>query len=462
MHATRILIIGSGYVGLVSGACFAEMGNKVICLDIDEEKIASLASGKIPFYEPGLEELVHKNIREKRLSFTTSYAEGISRSNVIFIALPTPSNPDGSADISYLLSAGQEIAKHLSEYCLIVNKSTAPVGTVEKIKETIRETLRKLDKYCEFDVASNPEFLKEGGAIQDCLKPDRIIFGTERSKASKILRKIYSGFSLSKEKILEMDIRSAELTKYAANAMLACRISFMNEIAAICETYDVNIHNVRKGIGTDSRIGHQFLYAGGGFGGSCFPKDLRAIINMAENSTTKAPLLQAIYAVNQQQKTLMGEKILDYFSKHGGIQDKTLAIWGLAFKPNTDDIREAPSLVLIDMLVSRGANLRLYDPMAMANVQNYLAPSKQITFCENEREAAKNADGICLVTEWKQFRFVDMQEILTSMKGNGFFDARNQYCHHEMREIGFHYFGIGIPRSKTPLVETILQKYACR
>ncbi|GAB4190936.1 MAG: UDP-glucose/GDP-mannose dehydrogenase family protein [Simkaniaceae bacterium] len=458
----RILMIGSGYVGLVSAACFAEMGNQVICLDIDEQKIAALSQGKVPFYEPGLEELVKKNIREKRLIFTSSYEYGVRESTVIFLALPTPSREDGSANISFLLQAAKEISKYMDTYRLIVNKSTAPIGTVHKIKETIHNSLQEQIKICDFDVASNPEFLKEGAAVQDCLKPDRIILGVENETAAQMLRKIYSGFMMSKERILEMDVRSAELTKYAANAMLASRISFMNEIASLCEYFDLDIHQIRKGIGSDSRIGHQFLYAGAGFGGSCFPKDLRALIQMAGSSQIDTPLLQAVYEVNRRQKMLLGKKITQYFSPKKGLDGKTIAIWGLSFKPNTDDIREAPSLTLLEMLQQTGAKLHLYDPIAMDNVKKIFPPSDKIIYCESESMAAKNADAVCLVTEWKQFRFIDLKEILASMKGRAFFDGRNQYSPEEMQSIGFEYIGIGIPKPNTALLEELLKEHAYR
>lgn len=436
----NILIVGTGYVGLVTGACLAEMGHSVLCLDIDENKVQDLENGIIPFYEPGLEELVKRNCAAKRLAFTTNYQKGVSASQVCFLAVPTPSQEDGSCDLSYVLQAAKEIGKHMTGYRLIVNKSTVPVGTAAIVKQTL---LQSLVNEIPFDVVSNPEFLKEGSAVADCMKPDRIIIGVDSLKAEQILKEIYAPFTLNRDRILTMDIPSAEMTKYAANAMLATRISFMNEMASLCEKVGANINDVRIGIGSDQRIGTHFLYAGIGYGGSCFPKDIRALKALAQEKGVSTPILQAVDSVNEMQKRVLLKKISSYFK--GALEGKTIAIWGLSFKPDTDDIREAPSLKLIEELLACGAHLRLYDPVSMKKALRHLPNTSQIRWCENEYEAAQHADAVALVTEWKQFRFVDLEEILKKMQGKAFFDGRNQYKPHEMRTRGFDYFGIGLP-----------------
>lgn len=436
----NILIIGTGYVGLVTGACFAEMGHHVICLDIDAKKIADLEQGIIPIFEPGLEEIVKRNVEAKRLSFTTDYKKGIEASLVCFLALPTPAGEDGSCDLKYVLSAAREIGRLMPGYRIIVNKSTVPVGSAAKVRQAVLEAQ---EKPIPFDVVSNPEFLKEGSAVADCMKPDRIILGVDSPKAAEAMKEIYTAFTLNHDRILVMDLPSAEMTKYAANAMLATRISFMNEIAGLCEKVGANINNVRIGIGSDHRIGYHFLYAGIGYGGSCFPKDICALKAMAKQAGYETPILEAVDAINERQKQLLVKKISAYFKN--SLAHKTIAIWGLSFKPDTDDIRESPALKLIEELLQRGAHLRLYDPIAMKKTRNYLAYHPHIQWCENEYEAASGADAVALVTEWKQFRFVDFEEILSKMQGRAFFDGRNQYKHHEMNAKGFHYFGIGIP-----------------
>ena len=445
----HILVIGAGYVGLVSASCFAEMGNHVICLDIDQEKIDRLSKGQIPIYEPGLEELVGRNLEAKRLEFTTAYAYGVKNSKICFIAVATPSTPDGSCDLTYVENASLQIAKHLSEDKLIVIKSTVPVGTSAFVQKLIREEIEKrsLDLTC--DVVSNPEFLKEGAAVNDCLKPDRIILGSNSEEALLKMKELYSSFTLNHEKILCMDPLSAEMTKYAANAMLATRISFMNELSLLCEKLGANIHNVRVGIGSDPRIGYHFLYSGVGYGGSCFPKDIRALQAMAEMQECPMLLLCAVEEVNQNQKKIMAKKIRASFPQEK-IKGKTIGIWGLSFKPDTDDMREAPSIDLIGELLSLGANLRLFDPVAMENAKRIFKGQDNITFCRDEYEASENADAIVLMTEWKQFRFVDFERILKSMKGNAFFDGRNQYKPHEMKAKGFDYFGIGVVLRSEP------------
>jgi UDPglucose 6-dehydrogenase len=434
----NLLMIGTGYVGLVTGACLAEMGHQVICLDIDAEKIAALQKGIVPIYEPGLEELVKRNIAagSGRLTFTTDYKQGVQNSKVCFIAVPTPSKEDGSCDLSYVLSAARSIAEAMTDSLLIVTKSTVPVGTFQKIRQTMQQCTS-----ISFDVVANPEFLKEGAAVADCMKPDRIILGVESPSAAQIMKEIYASFTINHDRILVMDTASAEMTKYVANAMLATRISFMNEMAGLCEKLGANIQQVRIGIGSDQRIGYQFLYAGAGYGGSCFPKDIRALQAMAHEAGFDAPLLHAIDSINERQKQVLAKKIKTYF---GSISKKTIAIWGLAFKPDTDDLREAPALKLIEELLNQGAFVRLFDPIAMSKAQQFL-DHPHITWCRDEYHAAEGSDGIALVTEWKQFRFVNLDTISKAMQGKAFFDGRNQYKKDEMKAKGFHYFGIGIP-----------------
>jgi UDPglucose 6-dehydrogenase len=431
----NLLVIGTGYVGLVTGACLSDMGHHVICLDIDAEKIAALEKGIVPIYEPGLEEIVQRNISAGRLKFTTDYQSSVQNSKVCFIAVPTPSKEDGSCDLSYVLAAARSVAESMLDPMVIVTKSTVPVGTSQKIRQTIEETTK-----IPFDVVSNPEFLKEGAAIADCMKPDRIILGVESPHAASVMKEIYSSFTINHDRIIIMDTASAEMTKYVANAMLAARISFMNEMAGLCEKLGANIQQVRIGIGSDQRIGYHFLYAGAGYGGSCFPKDIRALQAMARETSYDAPLLQAIDTINERQKKLLAKKMNAHF---GSISKKTIAIWGLTFKPDTDDLREAPALKLIEELLNQGAHVRLYDPIAMTKAQKLLN-HPNITWCLDEYDAAKGSDAVALVTEWKQFRFVDLDIIAKSMQGKAFFDGRNQYKKDEMKAKGFHYFGIGV------------------
>lgn len=436
----QILMVGTGYVGLVTGACFAEMGHTVMCLDIDAEKIRKLEEGIIPIYEPGLEEIVKRNIKQRRLFFTTDYQKAVAFAPVCFIGVPTPSREDGSCDTSYVEAAAREIGANMTSYKIIVNKSTVPVGTASRVAAVIREATD-----IPFDVVSNPEFLKEGAAVQDCLKPDRIIIGADNPKAAEVLKEIYSAFTLNHERILFMDTLSAEMTKYAANAMLATRISFMNEIADICKKVGANVNEVRKGIGSDSRIGYSFLYPGVGYGGSCFPKDIRALIAIAKNAGTEPLLLQAADSVNNRQKKVLGQQMIRYFAKRGGLKGKTIAIWGLSFKPDTDDMREAPSLTFIEDLLKQGAHLRLFDPVAMSNARKLLDGLPNIEWCNDEFDAAKGADAVALLTEWKQFRLVDFKPIREKMKGAAFFDGRNQYKPLDMKQKGFDYISIGAP-----------------
>ncbi|MBM3191774.1 MAG: UDP-glucose/GDP-mannose dehydrogenase family protein, partial [Chlamydiae bacterium] len=420
----RILIVGTGYVGLVTGACFAKNGHKVICLDINKEKIATLSQGKIPIYEPGLQELVAECLHKKTLEFTSDYAS-IDGCSTVFITVPTPSTEGGKADLSYLEQAVLQAITHANGPKLFVIKSTVPPGTFYHIKDLIQKTLQEQKKSFSIDLVSNPEFLREGSAVYDCLRPDRVILGYESTTLIPILQKLYDPFDLPQDALILMDPTSAEMTKYAANAMLATRISFMNELAGLCEKLHANIEQVRIGIGSDKRIGPQFLHAGVGFGGSCFPKDIRALKAVAENVAYPTPILNAVEAINHKQKKLLGEKISRYFASRGGIQGKTIAIWGLAFKPNTDDIREAPSLELIEELRQAGARLRLFDPVAMENTKCLFQQQRDLFFCLDEYEAGTGADAIALLTEWPQFRSTNLEQVLTSMKGQALFDGRN-------------------------------------
>ena len=437
----KILVIGTGYVGLVTGACFAEMGHQVMCLDIDHEKIESLKKGVIPIFEPGLEEIVKRNSESGRLQFTTDYSFGVAFGDLCFIAVSTPTSEDGSADLSYVRRATVQIATHMDCHKIIVNKSTVPVGTASMVREIIATTLAERRLALTFDVVSNPEFLKEGDAISDFMKPDRIVIGTDSPHSEEIMRELYAPFNLNHERLLVMDPLSSEMTKYAANAMLASRISFMNEMARVCEKVGADISSVRKGIGSDKRIGYSFLYAGAGYGGSCFPKDIKALKATAQHQGIDVPLLDAIEEVNERQKHLIGEKIEKVFGKD--LFGKTIAIWGLAFKPGTDDLREAPALVLLRTLLEQGAHVRLFDPIAMKKAKQLIKRSPQIVFCKDEFEAARGCDAVALMTEWKQFRFLDFKKVRAEMKGRAFFDGRNQYHPDEMALLGFDYYCIG-------------------
>lgn len=439
----RILIIGTGYVGLVTGTCMAEMGHHVICLDINQQKIDGLNKGIIPIYEPGLEEMVKRNVKAHRLQFTTDYAGSVANTQVCFIAVDTPVTSTGQADLQYVHRVANAIGEHMNEYHIIVNKSTVPVGTANEVEQIIRDVLHRRNLDIDFDVVANPEFLKEGNAINDCMKPDRVIIGTESPRAAAVMQEIYAPFMLSHERLILMDVASAELTKYAANAMLAARISFMNELAGLCELTGADVNKIRKGIGSDKRIGYSFLYAGPGFGGSCLPKDIRALRGHAESLGYEMPLIEAIEQVNKRQKQVVGHKIAHYFSSREGLTGKTIGILGLAFKPDTDDMREAASIVLITQLLQAGAHVRLFDPVAMDNAKKHLPDNPNITWCENELEVASQADALALMTEWKQFRFLDFTEILNRMKGRAFFDGRNQYNPQEMCKKGFDYISIG-------------------
>lgn len=436
-----LLVIGTGYVGLVTGACLAEMGHTVICLDIDKKKIENLNQGILPIYEPGLEEIVKRNVKANRLRFTTDYSSSVASALVCFLTVDTPETSEGSADLRYIKKAAQTVAEHMDGYRIIVNKSTVPVGTAYQIAQVIKDTLEKRQLDIEFDVVSNPEFLKEGNAINDCMKPDRVIIGSNSERALAVMKEIYSPFMLSHERLITMDIPSAEMTKYASNVMLAARISLMNELAGVCEAYGADINKVRIGVGSDKRIGYSFIYPGPGYGGSCFPKDIKALRSQARAVNFPTPILDAVEIVNHRQKQLLGQKVIHYFNAE--LENKTIAILGLAFKPDTDDMRAAPSLVLIQQLLERGAALRLFDPIAMNNAKKMIPDTPVISWCTDEIDAVTNADAIVLVTEWKQFRFLDFNLVLSKMKGRAFFDGRNQYQAEEMARKGFDYFCIG-------------------
>ncbi|HOK38389.1 MAG: UDP-glucose/GDP-mannose dehydrogenase family protein [Bacteroidales bacterium] len=434
----KISIVGTGYVGLVSGTCFSEMGIITSCVDIDEAKIEKLKKGIMPIWEPGLEEMVKRNVEKGRLSFTTSLKESLVDADACFIAVGTPPDEDGSADLQYVLGVAHEIGKHINNYMVVVTKSTVPIGTSEKVRMAVKEEIQKRGVNIEFDVVSNPEFLKEGDAIEDCLHPDRIVVGTDSERAKKIMDRLYKPFVLNGHPIIYMDIPSAELTKYAANAMLATKISFMNDIANFCELVGADINSVRKGIGSDHRIGPYFIYAGMGYGGSCFPKDVKALIRTAEEYNYSLKILKAVDDVNNTQKSTLYRKALKHFN--GDLKDKKFAIWGLSFKPNTDDMREAPSLVLIKNLLDAGAKIYAYDPVAMHEAKRIFG--NKINYVEDPYFALDDADGMFLVTEWTEFRILNYPK-MEKMKNKVIFDGRNIYEPQELRQRGFVYYSIG-------------------
>lgn len=435
----KISIVGSGYVGLVTGTCFAEVGINVHCVDVDKRKIDGLKKGIIPIFEPGLEAMIHHNTEKDRLHFSTDLASTLDDCEVVFIAVGTPPGEDGGADLQYVLEVAREVGRNINDYILVVTKSTVPVGTANKVKQAIKEELGKRELDIPFDVASNPEFLKEGAAIADFLKPDRIVIGLESARAEKIMKKLYKPFTLNGHPIILMDIPSAEMTKYAANAMLATRISFMNEVANLCEIMGANVDMVRNGIGSDPRIGNKFIYPGIGYGGSCFPKDVKALIKTAKENNYSMNLLKAVEEVNAAQKEVLFRKVKKYFK--GELKGKKIALWGLSFKPQTDDMREAPSRVLVDLFFEEGCTITAYDPIAMVEAKRALGD--KITLATNQYDALRGANCLLLVTEWKEFRVPELKRMKELMENPAIFDGRNIYDRREMIEAGFDYFAIG-------------------
>ncbi len=441
----KLTVIGTGYVGLVTGACFAEMGSTVTCVDIDKEKIENLKNGILPIYEPGLENLVIQNYKEGTLNFSTSLEQASKESNIFFIAVGTPPGEDGSADLQYVLQVAKEIGRHINEYSVIIDKSTVPVGTADKVKAAIQKELEKRGVSIEFDVVSNPEFLKEGAAVNDFLKPDRIVIGVDSQRAAKMMKRLYAPFSRNREKVISMNVRDAEMTKYAANSMLATKISFMNEISNICERLGVDVENVRKGIGSDSRIGYSFIYPGCGYGGSCFPKDVKALIKTSKDQGFVPELLNAVEKRNTLQKQVLSDKIIKRFGKD--LSDKTFCMWGLSFKPGTDDMRDSSSTVILRELINLGAAVKAFDPVAMDQArkefpEDWFAKG-QLKLEASQYKSIKNTDALILVTEWKTFRQPDLKTMADTMKQLIIFDGRNQYDPEEVSEAGFEYHGIG-------------------
>jgi UDPglucose 6-dehydrogenase len=445
----KISVVGTGYVGLVTGTCFAETGNTVFCVDNNAEKVLKMQNGQIPIYEPGLDALFERNISQGRLKFTTNLAEGIEGAKIIFLALPTPPGADGSADLKYILQVAEELGPLLKDYTVIVDKSTVPVGTAEKVRAKIA-----MGAIVPFDVVSNPEFLREGVAVDDFMKPDRVVIGTSSERSKELMEKLYAPYVRQGNPVIFMDERSAELTKYAANAFLAAKITFMNEIANLCEKVGANVDDVRKGIGSDSRIGKRFLFAGIGYGGSCFPKDVQALSKTSEENAYDFKMLNAVMEVNEEQKTRLVPKLKDYF--HGSLAGKKIAMWGLAFKPNTDDIREAPSLYNIKELLSEGASVTVYDPEAQQNV--YQQMGDKISYAKDQYEAVDGADALMIMTEWPVFRTPDFDILSKKLKNRVIFDGRNLFEPHEMKELGYHYESIG--RNPVILAKEILTEKA--
>lgn len=430
----NICMVGIGYVGLVTGTCLAESGNEVICVDIDAHKVSLLKRGKIPIYEPGLGTLIERNVKEKRLTFTTNLAGAVKDSLIIFIAVGTPPKHDGTPNLGHVFEVAREISKEINGYKVVVTKSTVPVGTSEKVKRIISK-----EANYPFGIASNPEFLKEGAAIDDFMKPDRIILGVADPEVEEVMRELYAPFVRTGNPIIAMDIRSAEMTKYAANAMLATRISFMNELANLCEAVGADVSAVRSGIGSDPRIGSSFLFPGVGYGGSCFPKDVQALIRTAEEYNQDLKILPAVEAVNQKQRELLAERVIGHFKKN--LKDKTIAIWGLSFKPNTDDMREAPSIFIINKLLKQGARIKVYDPVALPNAKKEFG--NKISYSKDNYGILNGADALAVVTEWNEFRRPNFEKMLKLMKTPVIFDGRNIYSPHKLKEMGFEYYGIG-------------------
>jgi UDPglucose 6-dehydrogenase len=437
----QLTIFGSGYVGLVTGACMAEMGNHVVCYDIDEEKIARLNKGEVPIYEPGLEAYIARNMESGRLEFTTDVKKAVDHGLFQFISVGTPPDEDGSADLKHVLAVARAIGENMDEYRIVVDKSTVPVGTADKVSAEIHRTLKERAKSVEFDVVSNPEFLKEGEAISDFMKPDRIIIGTDNPRTAELLRSLYEPFNRNHDRFLSMDIRSAELTKYAANAMLATKISFMNELANLAERFGADIENVRLGIGSDPRIGYHFIYPGAGYGGSCFPKDVRALAKSAEAAGYNAALLEAVEDVNARQKLRMFEKLQSHYS--GDLAGKTIALWGLAFKPRTDDMREAPSRVVMEALWEAGASVRAYDPEAMPEAARIYPDQEGLELCDTAYDALEGCDSLVIITEWQEFRSPDFDHVKKVLTEPVIFDGRNLYDPLQLRTMGITYYAIG-------------------
>ena len=437
----KIAVIGSGYVGLTTGACFAEMGNTVISVDKDENKIKHLNEGKVPIYEPGLEEMILRNMAAKRLNFTLNIQQAVVESQIIFIAVGTPPGEDGSADLQYVIAAAEEIAGFMNEPKIIVNKSTVPVGTADLVSEKIQAKLQERGSELKFTVVSNPEFLKEGSAIDDFMSPDRVVIGTDNQAAGEIMRTLYAPFCRTNDRVMLMSIRSAEMTKYTANAFLATKISFINEISRLCDAYEADIAEVRNGICSDSRIGYKFIFPGVGFGGSCFPKDLKALIKMSAKVGYEPRILTAVEEVNAAQKRELVEKVIAHFGRN--LKGKTFAVWGLAFKPQTDDMREAPSIVIINELIALGATIKAYDPVAMQEAKKVFGNNHSVTLCADEYETLKDAEAMLLITEWHQFRYPDLERMSKIMRNKVIFDGRNQYNPKTVKEMGFTYYGIG-------------------
>ncbi|MDR3237697.1 MAG: UDP-glucose/GDP-mannose dehydrogenase family protein [Spirochaetia bacterium] len=439
----KLSIVGTGYVGLVSGTCFAEMGNTVYCVDTDAEKIEGLKKGKIPIYEPGLEDLVLSNFRRGNLRFTTEIKEALKETDIIFIAVGTPTGEDGSADLQYVLQVAKSIGGFMEHDLIVVDKSTVPVGTADKVRDAVSKELAKRGAQYAFHVVSNPEFLKEGAAIEDCMKPDRVVIGADSEYPLSVMKDLYAPFTMNHSRFVAMDVRSAEMTKYTANAMLATKISFMNEIANICERLGADVNMVRAGIGSDSRIGYSFIYPGTGYGGSCFPKDVKALIKTAHNVDYEPRLIQAVEDVNDDQKLTLVKKIIKRFGED--LTGKTFALWGLAFKPGTDDMREAPAIYIVKELTKRGAFIAAHDPKAEETAKNfYLKGQENINYFSGKYSALTGADAMLLVTEWKEFRSPDFEEIKKQLKNPIIFDGRNQYNVHKLKEAGFEYYQVGV------------------
>jgi UDPglucose 6-dehydrogenase len=438
----KITVIGTGYVGLVTGACFSEMGNSVTCIDVDKRKIEDLNNGIIPIYEPGLESMVKRNVSKGSLHFSTSLKDNLKESKIAFIAVGTPMGEDGSADLQYVLSVAKELGQIMEDTLVIVDKSTVPIGTGDKVKDTIQNELDLRGENIPFHVVSNPEFLKEGAAVSDFMKPDRVVVGAEDNKGFELMRRLYAPFLRNHDRLVEMDIRSAEMTKYAANAMLATKISFMNEVANICERVGADVNQVRVGIGSDSRIGYSFIYPGAGYGGSCFPKDVKALNKIAEEHNYDSKLIRSVEEVNDAQKLVISEKVIKRYGEI--LEGKTFAVWGLAFKPETDDMREAPAIYVVNELVKRGAKIQAYDPKAMHEAQvMYLKGVKNIQYFNSKYEALKGSDAMILLTEWKEFRSPDFDELKIQLNDPVIFDGRNQYNAFNLGERGFEYHQIG-------------------